>query len=235
MRSMETPAHLLVIEDDPAVARSLLAALQREGYRAHWCDTAHDGIAYARRELPHLILLDLRLPDLSGLDVMRELRRLGLRQPVLILTVQGDEMDKVLGLELGADDYLTKPYALRELLARIRALLRRAYGELSQAAGDLLFVADLVVDRQRALVLRGETPLELTPTEFRLLVYLARNAGYALSRDRIIADVWGYGSEIEDERTVDVHIRRLREKIELDPGRPRLILTVPGIGYRLAG
>lgn len=232
---MGLPPHVLTIEDDPAVAKGICAALQNEGYRAHWCATARDGISYAQRERPDLILLDVRLPDLSGLDALREIRRLGLRQPVLILTVQDEVVDKVLGLELGADDYLTKPYSLRELLARVRALLRRAYGELANAAGDLIYAADLVIDRQRAQVLRGSTPLELTPTELRLLLYLASNAGYALSRDRIIGEVWGYGSELEDERTVNVHVRRLREKIEADPSHPRLILTVPGVGYRFVG
>jgi DNA-binding response OmpR family regulator len=172
--------------------------------------------------------------NLTGFDVCRELRRLGLRQPIVMLTVRGEETDKVLGLEVGADDYVTKPYQLRELLARIRAQLRRAYGELATADADLLYAGDLVIDRGRAQVRRGQDLLNLTPTELRLLIYLAQNPRQALSRAQILDAVWGYDAEVESERVVNVHIRRLREKVELDPSRPTLILTVPGIGYRLA-
>jgi DNA-binding response OmpR family regulator len=163
------------------------------------------------------------------------MRALKLRQPILMLTVQGDEIDKVLGLEMGADDYMTKPYSLRELLSRIRALLRRAYGELAAGDGDRLYAGDLVIDRDRGEVRRGELAISLTPTEFRLLVYLARHPGQALSRAQILESVWGYDTSVENERTVNVHVRRLREKVEADPTRPSLILTVPGVGYRLAG
>jgi len=215
---MSEPTHILLIEDDPAVAQSLRTGLEREGYTVAWKASGQAGLAHARTQNPHLIILDLRLPDGSGLDVCRQMRRLGLRQPILMLTVQRDELDKVLGLEMGADDYVTKPFGLRELLSRIRALLRRAYGEFSAADAELLYVRDLV----------------LTPTEFRLLVYLARHPGQALSRAQIIDAVWGYQADVESEKAVNVHIRRLREKVELDPSRPSLILTVPGIGYRLA-
>jgi DNA-binding response OmpR family regulator len=227
--------HILVIEDDPAVARSLTAGLEREGYTVTWKANGAEAIAYARDHQPHLILLDVRLPDLSGFDVCREMRQLGLRQPVVMLTVRGDEADKVLGLEMGADDYVTKPYSLRELLARIRAQMRRAYGHLAAAEADLLYAGDLVIDRGRAQVHRGQQTLNLTPTEFRLLVYLAQNPRQALTRAQILDAVWGYDADVESERTVNVHIRRLREKVEIDPSRPTLILTVPGIGYRLAG
>lgn len=227
--------HILVIEDDPAVAQSLRVGLEREGYSVAWKDTGTAGIAHARDHNPHLIILDVRLPDGSGFDFCRQMRQLGLRQPILMLTVQRDEIDKVLGLEIGADDYVTKPYSLRELLSRIRALLRRAYGELSAADADLLYAGDLVIDRGRGQVWRGHQQINLTPTEFRLLVFLARHLGQALSRAQILDAVWGYDADVESERTVNVHIRRLREKVELDPGRPSLILTVPGIGYRLVG
>jgi len=226
---------ILVVEDDPAVAQSLKAGLERDGYAVAWKANASEAIAHARAQQPDLILLDIRLPDHSGFDVCREIRQLGLRQPIIMLTVRGDETDKVLGLEVGADDYVTKPYNLRELLARIRAQLRRAYGDLSAADADLLYAGDLVIDRGRAQVWRGPQLLNLTPTELRLLVYLAQNPRQALSRAQILDAVWGYDADVESERIVNVHIRRLREKVELDPSRPTLILTVPGIGYRLAG
>lgn len=152
-----------------------------------------------------------------------------------MLTVQRDEMDKVLGLEMGADDYMTKPFSLRELLSRIRAQLRRAYGELSSADANMLYAGDLVIDRNRGQVWRGGQALNLTPTEFRLLVFLAQHPGMALSRTQLLDAVWGYDADVDSERTVNVHVRRLREKVEFDPSSPALILTVPGIGYRLVG
>jgi DNA-binding response OmpR family regulator len=181
------------------------------------------------------VILDVRLPDGSGLDFCRQMRTQGLRQPILILTVYSDDVDKVLGLEMGADDYLTKPYNFRELLARVRALLRRAYGELATAGGDLIYAGDLVIDRSRGQVSRGNQTLNLTPTEFRLLVHLAQHAGQALSRSQLLDAVWGYEAAAADDNTVMVHIRRLRQKVELEPSRPQLILTVPGIGYRFVG
>ncbi|MHB0878925.1 MAG: response regulator transcription factor [Anaerolineae bacterium] len=230
---VQRPA-ILVIEDDAAVARGLRDGLERDGYVVTVARDGATGIALARDGNPQLIVLDLRLPDGSGFDVCRRLRAMGLRQPILILTVQADEVDKVVGLEMGADDYVTKPFSLRELLSRIRALLRRAYGELA-ADGDVLYVADLAIDRGRGQVWRGSQQLSLTPTELKLLHYLARNRGQALTRAQILDAVWGYEADPESEKTVNVHIRRLREKVELDPGRPTLILTVPGVGYRLVG
>ncbi len=230
---MNLHSHILLIEDDPAVARSLVAGLEREGFTPVWKSTGAEGVAYARERHPHLVLLDVRLPDGLGFDFCREMRGLGLRQPVILLTVQHEETDKVLGLEMGADDYVTKPFSLRELVSRIRAQLRRAYGEYSTAQGELLYAGDLVIDQTSAQVRRGETILPLTPIEFRLLAYLARHPGQALSRGQIFEAVWGYSSDLDAERTVNVHIRRLREKVEPEPSRPALILTVPGIGYRL--
>lgn len=230
---MDTPWEILLIEDDPAVARSVQDGLQRNGFRVTWKDTGSAGVQHARQHNPHLILLDVRLPDGSGFDFCHQIRQLGLRQPLVMLTVQNDELDKVLGLEMGADDYVTKPFSLRELISRLRAQLRRAYGELSNSESDLLFANDLVIDLSRGRVSRGEQTINLTPTEFRLLVYLVKHRGQALQRAQIIESVWGYSSDPESERLVNVHIRRLREKVEIDPSQPRLILTVPGIGYRL--
>lgn len=227
-------AHILVIEDDPAVSRSLRDGLERDGYTVTCKDKGNDGLAFARDNAPHLIILDVRLPDSSGFDICRQMRASGLRQPILMLTVERDELDKVLGLEMGADDYVTKPYSLRELLSRVRAQLRRAYGEFSAADADLLYVGDLVIDRNRGQVWRGRQFLSLTPTEFRLLVYLAQHPNQAMSRAQLIDAVWGYDADVDSEKAVNVHIRRLREKVELDPGSPTLIMTVPGVGYRLA-
>ncbi len=227
--------HILLIEDDPAVGESLVDALQANGFRAAWHTTGANGMAYAHAANPHLILLDVRLPDGSGLDVCRQMRQAGLRQPVIILTAQREEIDKVLGLEMGADDYVTKPFGLRELVSRIRAQLRRVYGEFAPAAAEanLLRAGDLTLDLDRREARRDETVLNLTPTEFKLLVFLARHPGQALSRGQILAAVWGYDADVDSERTVNVHVSRLRDKVERDPSRPSLILTVPGIGYRL--
>ena len=226
---------LLLIEDDLAVGQSLRTGLEREGFAVTWVERGREGVDYARDRHPHLIILDIRLPDGSGFDVCCQMRQLGLRQPIIMLTARREEMDKVLGLEMGADDYVTKPFSLRELLSRIRAQLRRAYGELAAANADLLYAGDLVIDRGRGQVRRGNEIVNLTPTEFRLLVYLARHPRQALSRAQILDAVWGYAPDVESERAVNVHIRRLREKVEFDPSRPTLILTVPGIGYRLVG
>jgi len=229
---------ILLIEDDPAVAQSLSSGLKREGYIVVWKTNGSEGVRSAQagalpNSAPQLILLDIRLPDGSGFDFCRQIRQLGLRQPIIMLTAQVDEMDKVLGLEIGADDYVTKPFNLRELLSRIRAQLRRAYGEFSSTDTNLLYAGDLVIDLTRNQAARGSETISLTPIEFRLLAYLARHRGQALSREQIIEAVWGYSADPESERTVNVHIRRLREKIELDPSRPALLLTVPGVGYRL--
>ncbi len=155
---------ILLIEDDPGIGQSLQTGLTREGYDVTWKVNGGSGIDYARQQRPHLIILDVRLPDGSGFDICRQMRQIGMRQPIIMLTVRRDEIDKVLGLEVGADDYMTKPYSLRELVSRIRAQLRRAYGELSTATTDLLYVADLVIDRSKARVSRGQDVINLTPT-----------------------------------------------------------------------
>lgn len=225
---------LLLIEDDAAVAHSLREGLTDAGFAVTWKNTGADGLQHAQAHQPQLIVLDVRLPDGLGFDVCRRLRDWGARQPILMLTARRDETDKVLGLEMGADDYVTKPYSLREVVSRLRALHRRAYGDLASADADVLYVRDLIIDRTRGQVRRGDQPIALTPIEFRLFNYLAHNAGQALTRAQIIDAVWGYDSDLDSDRNVNVHIRRLREKVEIDPSHPSLILTVPGIGYRLA-
>ncbi len=232
---MSQAVHILIIEDDPAVGASLQEALTRDGYTVTWKTTGNSGVAFARDHQPQLIVLDVRLPDGSGFDFCGQMRRMRLRQPIVMLTARREEVDKVIGLEVGADDYVTKPFSLSELRSRIRAQVRRAYGELAPGDSDVLYAADIVIDRGRGQVMRGNEPLHLTPTELRLLVTLVQHRGQVLSRQQLLGTVWGYSGEYESEKTVTVHIRRLREKIEADPTHPILILTVPGLGYRFAG
>lgn len=224
---------ILMVEDERAVARGLEYGLTAEGFQVLWASTGQAALAMARRESPHLLLLDIRLPDISGFDVCRQLRSEGYRQPILMVTARDEELDKVLGLELGADDYLVKPFSLRELISRVRALLRRAYGELAAPAPDQRLVfGPLTIDMGRLLALRDGQPVELTPMEFRLLRYLTSNPGRPFSRQQLIEAVWGYDSEVGSDRTVDVHMRHLRQKLEADPTAPRWLLTVRGVGYK---
>jgi two-component system response regulator VicR len=181
---------------------------------------------------PRLVLLDIRLPDMSGFDVCRTLREEGRALPILMVTARDEEVDKVLGLELGADDYIVKPFSFREVLSRVRAALRRAYGELASAAGaERVGFGDVTVDLQKMRVERGGTPVMLTPTEYRLLRHLATHPDQVFSRDNLLEIVWGYDSSVDSQRTVDVHVRHLREKLEADPAAPRWLLTVRGTGY----
>jgi len=225
---------ILIVEDDPGIGQSLLDGLKHHGFEANLRTTGASGVEYAKKNMPHLVILDVRLPDGSGFDFCRQMRQMGLHQPIVILTAQQDETDKVLGLEMGADDYVTKPFSLRELVSRIRAQLRRAYGDYSSAESAIVVINDLVLEQETGQVRRGDQAINLTPIEFRLLNHLARHRGQALSRAQIVEAVWGFAPDIESEKTVNVHIRRLREKIELKPDQPSLILTVPGIGYWLA-
>ena len=226
---------ILIIEDDTAVARSLNDGLVKEGYNVQVSDSGTQGIEAAQKTQPHLIVLDIRLPDGSGFDFCRQIRQSGLHQPILILTVRGEPIDKVLGLEIGADDYMTKPYNPNELNARIRALLRRAYGEFSSTESKLIFIGDLTIDILRATVTRNESVINLTPTEYRLFVHMAKHPGQVLSRSQLVSSIRGHETEeLNDSQTITVYIRRLREKLEYDPAHPKLILTVPGIGYRLS-
>ena len=225
---------ILVIEDDPAVAQGLQEGLSRAGFEVIWKSSGAEGVRFAQQGAVHLILLDVRLPDSSGFDFCRQLRQKGLHAPIIILTAQQEALDKVLGLEMGADDYVTKPFDLRELISRIRAQLRRAYGEFSSLEANQIAAGGLLLDLTSGQVLRDGQPLSLTPIEFRLLAYLARHRGQVLSRTQIVEAVWGYTTDLDSEQTVNVHIRRLREKVELDSARPALILTVPGLGYKMA-
>ena len=227
---------VLIVEDEPAVARGLEYALKEEGFEVFWAKTGARALEMTSREQPDLITLDLRLPDMSGYDVCRALRSQNHRQPILMLTAKDEELDKVLGLELGADDYMVKPYGLRELVSRIRALLRRAYGELAaQSENQVQRFAGLEIDLTHLEVrLEGEV-VELTPTEFRLLHYLSARPNVPVSRSGLVEAVWGYEGDVNSDRTVDVHIRHLRQKIERDAANPTRLVTVRGFGYKFQG
>jgi DNA-binding response OmpR family regulator len=223
---------LLIVEDDSSVARGLEYGLKAEGYTVLIASNGGKALQLAHGGKPHLVLLDIRLPDMSGFDVCRTLREEGMSLPILMVTARDEEVDKVLGLELGADDYIVKPFSFRELLSRIRAALRRAYGELSGAAGvEKVSFGDIVVDLQKLRVDRGGKMVNLTPTEYRLLCHLVTNPDQVFSRDSLLEIVWGYDSSVDSQRTVDVHVRHLREKLEDDPADPRWIVTVRGTGY----
>ncbi len=224
---------ILIVEDERAVARGLEYGLAKEGFSVLIAETGQKALDMARTQKPHLILLDIRLPDINGFDICRQLRAEGMRQPILMLTARDESVDKVLGLELGADDYVVKPYDLRELISRVRALLRRAYGELAEARqGECITFGDIELDLGQLQVLRSGKPVPLTPIEFRLLRYLVTHPNRPVSRESIIDAIWGYPSDVGSDRTVDVHIRHIREKIESDSMHPRWIVTVRGVGYK---
>jgi DNA-binding response OmpR family regulator len=229
-------ARLLVVEDEATVLETLVYNLRRQGYEVH---TAVDGPAAlekARSLHPDLILLDVMLPKMDGFEVCRILRQ-EITAPILMLTARTDEIDRVIGLEVGADDYLTKPFSMRELMARVKALLRRVRLDreaMSRPAERRLVFDDLTIDLDRHEVLRNGEPLPLKPKEYELLLFLARNRGIVLSRNLILERVWGW-DYVGGSRTADVHIRWLREKIEDDPSNPRRIVTVRGVGYRFEG
>ncbi len=230
-----TNGKILIVEDDRNLLDTLKYNLHREGYQV---STAVDGAAAletARREKPDLIILDVMLPEVSGLEVCRILRK-EMTVPILMLTARVEETDKIVGLEIGADDYMTKPFSLRELIARVRAILRRARMTETQPGvkGDLLTIGDIKVDIARHQASKGEAILELTPKEFDLLAFLTKNKGFVFSRSQILEKVWGYDFA-GDTRPVDVHIRWLRQKIEADPNNPRYLITVRGTGYKLEG
>lgn len=220
---------ILLIEDEAALVTVLSDRLQVEGYEVRAAGDGVEGERLAREGDFDLVVLDWMLPGKSGLEVCRSLCSERDSLPILMLTARGELTDKVSGLRVGADDYLTKPFEMAELLARLEALLRRSP---ARGPAALLGFADVEVDPRRGLVLRGGEPVELSTIEYDLLVYLLRNAGEVLSRERLLSEVWGYAKP-PLTRTVDVHVSWLRQKLEPDPRRPRHIRTVHGAGYRL--
>jgi DNA-binding response OmpR family regulator len=230
---------ILIVEDEPALQETLAYNLARQGYRVETVGDGQAAIDNARQNEPDLIVLDIMLPILDGFEVCRIIRQ-EMNVPILMLTARDDEIDRVIGLEMGADDYLVKPFSMREFLARVKAQLRRVRlikKEMDARAAqpkEKLEFGDLVLDLGRREVLLAEEPLSLKPKEYDLLLFLARHRGQVLTRDLILERVWGWDFS-GGSRTVDVHVRWLREKIENDPAQPERIVTVRGAGYRFEG
>jgi DNA-binding response OmpR family regulator len=231
---------ILVVEDEISLQETLAYNLKRQGYDVETASSGPAAIESARRNRPELIVLDVMLPGLDGFEVCRILRQ-EMNTPVLMLTARDDEIDRVVGLEVGADDYMTKPFSMRELVARVKAMLRRVRlvreevnASTAPAPGQQLIFDNLVMDLTRREVRLDGLPLALKPKEYELLLFLTQHPGQVLSRETILEKVWGW-NYIGDSRTVDVHIRWLREKIETSPGLPNRIVTVRGAGYRFEG
>ena len=228
------PDKVLIVEDDANLLEAVKYNLRKEGYDVLAAADGEAALSSARREKPSLLILDIMLPKLNGFEVCRILRK-ETTVPILMLTAKADETDKIVGLEIGADDYMTKPFSMRELMARVRAMLRRSKMAEVPAAGPVIIkISDIEIDTARHSVSLAGKELELSPKEYDLLVFLAGNKGLVFSRDQLLEKVWGYDFA-GDTRTVDVHIRWLRQKIEKDAGRPQYLLTVRGAGYKLEG
>lgn len=225
---------ILLVEDNDAVALGLQMGLERERYQVTRVASVGDARIMALEEEFHLFILDIRLPDGSGFDLCRDLRASGERQTILILTARDETADKVIGLELGADDYMTKPFELHELVARIRALLRRSYGPLAQGQPSRVDAGEVSLDLAEQRTFCRGSEIHLTTTEFRLLAFLVQHPGQPFDRAALIRRLWSDEQLVGDNRTIDVHIRNLRTKLEIDPARPRLIVTVHGAGYMYA-
>jgi len=232
-------SRILVVEDNEDLAFGLRKVLEFEGYDVEVASKGEVGLKSARENTPDLLILDIMLPEKSGFDVLRELRTSGQRFPVLILTARSQESDVVLGFDFGADDYVTKPFSTAELLARVRALLRRVQtgGEAEGDSGetrDVLSFGAVEVSPSTRTVQRDGESVELTPKEFDLLVALLERRGAVISRQELLKEVWGYGNAAINTRTVDVHLSELRRKLEDDPANPQFLLTVRKAGYRLS-
>jgi DNA-binding response OmpR family regulator len=217
---------VLVIDDDAALRDTIALMLETEGFRPALAEDGKAGIKQAMALKPDLVLVDLRMPGLSGIEVCKQMRAAGMNTPLIVLSAIGDEMDKVLLLEIGADDYVVKPFGTRELLARIRALLRR-----SSAETKVVSFGEVQVDLTRRVVTKKNEEMKFTRAEYNLLTYFLQNPDRALSRDMILNSVWGYES-FPNTRTVDAHVVRLRQKLEPDASVPQHFLTVHGVGYR---
>jgi DNA-binding response OmpR family regulator len=224
-------SRVLIVEDDPAILRGLADNLAFESYEVLTATDGETGYRLIHERKPDLVVLDLMLPNLSGYELCRKIRSEGVTTPIVMLTARGEETDRVLGLDLGADDYITKPFSVRELMARLRAILRRS--QLAGKTSDELRFDDIVVDFRRYEARRGGARIEMTRKEFGLLRMLAGRAGEVVTRDELLNEVWGYDA-LPTTRTVDNHVALLRAKIEANPAEPRHLLTVFGVGYKWA-
>ncbi len=223
---------IVLIEDDPQIRRFLVAALEVHGYQVHEAPTAAEGLRLVAARQPDLVILDLGLPDLGGLEVIRRLREWYAR-PILVLSARTREQDKVAALDLGADDYLTKPFGIDELLARLRVALRHLAGRQTGDAGGRIEAGNLVIDAAARRVTKGGTDVHLTPREYQLLLALASQRGRVLTHRQLLREVWG-PAHVESTHYLRIYMRALRAKIEEDPARPRWLLTEIGVGYRFA-
>ncbi len=226
---------ILVVEDDSAIAQGLEYQLRDERYRVFLAKNGKEALQSIKRDDPHLILLDIRLPDMSGFDICKKIRAEGRTLPVLMLSALDGEADRVLGLELGADDYISKPYKLREVIARIRSALRRSqryHG--TQSGKNTIAFGDIHIDFPNLRMLKGDLPISMTPAEFHLIRMLTSTPGLVYSRERLIGAIYGESRFLE-ARSIDVHMHHIRSKLEDDPKHPRWFLTVYGFGYRFAG
>jgi DNA-binding response OmpR family regulator len=238
------PETILIVEDEPSLQETLAYNLEKQGYQVETVGDGRSALEAARRLQPDLVLLDIMLPELDGVEVCKTLRREGFPAPIIMLTARDDEIDRVVGLEVGADDYLTKPFSMRELMARVKAQLRRTQvirEELEKIKTDppseqqeAMTFGNLTINLTRREVLLNDAPLALKPQEYDLLTFFAEHKGQMLSREFILERVWGW-DYVGDSRTVDVHVRWLRQKIETDPANPTRIVTVRGGGYRFEG
>ncbi len=225
-------AKILVVEDEPNMVMGLRDNFEFEGYEVLTARDGVEGLQLALEESPDLVVLDVMMPRMSGLEVCKQLRTQRASIPIIMLTARGQEVDKVVGLELGADDYVTKPFSIRELLARVKAVLRRT--AVLPKDQDQHSFGDVEVDLRRCRVLRSGKPLEVSSKEFELLKYFICHSGETLSRHQLLEDVWGY-EHYPTTRTVDTHLVRLRQKLEPNPEQPEYFLTVHGTGYRFVG
>ena len=226
---------ILIVEDEESILEAVRYSLHRDGYQVITAQDGLTGLSLSRDESPDLMILDIMLPNLDGIEVCKEIRK-NSSIPIIMLTAKGEEIDKIIGLEIGADDYMTKPFSMRELIARIKALLRRSGIKPNTSSSQVSHTAytsssglNLNIDTHIATL--NDVPLQLRPKEFELLSYFMKHPGLALTRDQILQDIWGY-DYIADTSTVDVHVRWLREKIENTPANPETILTIRGTGYR---
>jgi two-component system KDP operon response regulator KdpE len=223
---------ILVVEDEAPIRRFLRASLTSQGYRLVEAETGQEGLALAGSHAPDLVILDLGLPDMDGLEVIARLRQWS-AVPVIILTARGKEQDKITGLDGGADDYLTKPFSVGELAARLRVALRHAARRDIDALDSVFKTGDLCVDLEGRRVTRGDREIQLTPIQFKLLSMLVRHAGKIVTQKQLLKEVWGPGGGADQQHYVRIYVHQLRHKIEDDPARPRYLLTEPWVGYRL--